>query len=503
MAANNTRRARNKNSKVVDAGSFGIVFYPALENDAENGSPVENPGKVTKLFYTKAGYDEAIKIGRNLQERLPDVAYNLKPYRRKFKYSDFSRNADFIEKYHGHERMPNTELYALGMPYLGTDLLNILRSRDLHNRFLALSDEAIYKAILQLFYDVKSFKDADLLHGDIKMENILFNFDTATFQLIDFDFVDDWDRFKGRRQGFTRDGTPRRICLGYHPPEFYVATITRKKLKKALEKIQMINIRTNPDLQEVKYIHEYGRFVDYDRAFNPDELPAYAHMFQYGNIVPDIMDQVIWLAKKGSVSAGDKYSKYMNINAGRSRFLGEDDKVKLFHNRCKETFDSYCTGLALFSMLTFIDFHNRRSERFKPIVKEILMPMISRKFITERITIEEAIAKLGALMRERFPGVNVSRIRREAVRPVEEVIEEGAAANIDALAMLAAAGAAAPPMDVAADRAAARAANNNNNSNENNSGAGGATRKRRRGREGTASGSPKEKRGRSRGASRR
>ncbi len=346
-------------------------MYPALTDVAEDGkTPIKHPFMATKLFFTRVHYDYAFTQYNALRAKIPHIMYKMVPYKRIFTTNDFLKNTEFMKIYKDKffRDKPFAKygyyVYAAAIPYLGSDLHRVATDPSRIARFMRIPEKDIVREVYNLFYKVKEIRDAGLMHSDIKIDNIVFNFGTKKFNLIDTDSITTWDNFLAKSG--SNIGT-------YYPPEFYIVKAGSEALERAYMGGDRLIVIRNLERYTSGY---YGMLAADDDTFK--NLPVHLKSeLGRGWIGPRLAEE-LYRIKQDDARIGVK-----TVAA----------KFDMIEKICKDGFDSYCLSLALFEFFN----HIRRvapSKKYEYLTNTILAGGISRYFYSKRSNLDTILLEL-------------------------------------------------------------------------------------------------------------
>jgi hypothetical protein len=202
-------------SKYISSGSYGAVYSPAVPIDLNNTN-----NYVTKIFYNskKNNTSSAYNRTRKFCELVgldPVTNYGMKKISLTKKNiinhlnntNKVTRNK-FLYTFRGSTASYN----AYQMKNLGIDLYNLIFTKTYPREqgiFFALSPGVIINYFIQLINTIQLLHSNEYIHGDIKLENILCNYNTGKLLLIDFDFLEKYTKIFSEHQGkFTQANYP-------------------------------------------------------------------------------------------------------------------------------------------------------------------------------------------------------------------------------------------------------------------------------------------------------
>lgn len=173
-----------KGGKAIASGGYGCVFYPALKcKNQENRT-----SGISKLLKKSAAieeFEEAKKILPILQKipnyknkiLLPDDICNPSP----LESSDMDNVEEKCSKFSGPIKKGAKSYRILNMDFGGPDLDKYLWNNMIDSKFIQINN-----SLIQLIDFIHSFNKKNLVHVDIKPQNILINEDTKDCKIIDW-----------------------------------------------------------------------------------------------------------------------------------------------------------------------------------------------------------------------------------------------------------------------------------------------------------------------------
>jgi serine/threonine protein kinase len=275
MAENQLQKKRNY--KILGAESFGAVISPALPN-TENGTFVNYPGNVTKLFYHSDDKEKLVGKIPNIKRLFKsDPSYRINNYTHKYKYKNLPD--DIVSELEKKAYIkPDFEIHAVRMPYLGIDFKDskLEREKEKLQRIPVLK---IVSEIVKLFSQTLSLYREDWIHGDIRERNIMINPDTGVMTIIDFDWLKPFDDFYDK-YSFGFYSNPPEFLLHHEAGDdietyvldnlnqfkayFKLLGYDRKSLKHMFRKANEENER----LKDEEYGDQYDFFMDSLNTFD-------------------------------------------------------------------------------------------------------------------------------------------------------------------------------------------------------------------------------------------
>ena len=173
-----------KGGKAIASGGYGCVFYPALKcKNQENRTT-----GISKLLKKNAAieeFEEAKKILPILQKipnyknkiLLPHDICDPSP----LESSDMDNLEEKCSKFSGPIKRGAKSYRILNMDFGGPDLDKYLLNNMIDSKFIQINN-----SLIQLIDFIHSFNEYNLVHIDIKPQNILVNEDTKDCKIIDW-----------------------------------------------------------------------------------------------------------------------------------------------------------------------------------------------------------------------------------------------------------------------------------------------------------------------------
>ena len=176
-------------SKVIGEGTYGCVHKPSLKCATENEKRVSYDNKVSKILTKIAAKKEIAEYKKVSKADKKDEFYLGKPMSCHLDITDPS-NLEAIEKCKiGKAALKNLESYDLIIMGDGGDNLETYTKKMREWSKSEMSTENCEKFLLEalrLFSGLKRFEENDLIHYDLKPQNIVYNERTNRLNFIDF-----------------------------------------------------------------------------------------------------------------------------------------------------------------------------------------------------------------------------------------------------------------------------------------------------------------------------
>jgi|LauGreDrversion4_2_1035121.scaffolds.fasta_scaffold56683_3 serine/threonine protein kinase len=204
--------SNHEESKVLDLGGYGVVVYPALENDPvnSNNESFHPRDYITKVFYRKEDYDDVLKKRSMLRKILgrQNEGSQFETYHKEWRGKNLPKNVlkklsnersiDSDQK--ENQNNSHTVFYPIRMKHLGHSYGYIRSHSGLLQEIRQCSIDYLVKGIRGLFQTVSKLSEKGYVHGDIHAHNIMIyhagNF--CEFYLIDYDLFESFSDAKKR-----------------------------------------------------------------------------------------------------------------------------------------------------------------------------------------------------------------------------------------------------------------------------------------------------------------
>jgi hypothetical protein len=343
--------------KVIGAGTYGCVHKPQMECREDELKP--SPDAVSKLMSNDEAEEELNEF-RAVTAADPIHAIHLgTPTKCAVKNTD--ENIDAIESCNNsgltHTTFLPRDIYKFALLIMqdgGQDLKkfgNVISKLD-NNPTNQNVMELFWLEVSRLFYGLKVFKGAGLIHHDVNHNNIVYNIDTNRLNFIDFGYM-----------------TKKKVILDsaragkYHYPQWW-------SFPWEISDFSSKNYTTHID-------------ANYSPHAMPAIPPMYDYFFQVILPIDAPPDEVTRIKREMSSKHYEQINSYIEANYGKHLIQSID------------TTDSYGVGLSLLHVLNRSR-HLIRSD-FGDKLNALFTNMIS-PLVSERHSVDVLITEYNKIM---------------------------------------------------------------------------------------------------------
>lgn len=160
----------------VTAGGEGVAFYPGLED----------PGQVTKLFFSKNAYDRTIASTDLAREQLTPVARNQGTLIKSLdgvSNLNIEARANVVAEYY-KKRNKGMPIFAAQMPHLGMDIYTAIYDHEAIIKGIPILP--LLNQFIKLFTQISQFNEKGFFHADISIMNVTMKMDPLELFIIDY-----------------------------------------------------------------------------------------------------------------------------------------------------------------------------------------------------------------------------------------------------------------------------------------------------------------------------
>lgn len=196
--------------KLISQGGFGCVFYPSIQCHKKSPS---NKKMVSKIQKNNAFSKKEIDIGELIM-KIPNYENRFVPVTKSCdidigKITDKDIKTE-LKKCEVISKEKNFPYISMSMPFIeGGDLINLLRSQERNTTKLS----KLLSAYFELLGSLDILYSKDIVHFDLKGNNILFDINEQRAKIIDFGISIQLDKLtpETRKNAFYSFG-----------PEYYI-----------------------------------------------------------------------------------------------------------------------------------------------------------------------------------------------------------------------------------------------------------------------------------------
>ena len=169
-------------SKLLSQGGFGCVYYPGIKCD---GKVNDDDSVVTKLQKKNFNANNEIALGK-LVTKIPNYPIYFLPVKNSCPInireidSKLAKECDIVTK----QKNSDSAFILMTIPFIkNKDFFDVLTDKSLEKKQIVLT---IIETYSYLLYSLDQLQHANIVHFDLKADNILYNTLTNDPQIIDF-----------------------------------------------------------------------------------------------------------------------------------------------------------------------------------------------------------------------------------------------------------------------------------------------------------------------------
>jgi len=210
-------------TSIIGYGTYGCVTKPSLKcnNSISTSKTKKNlyKNKVSKLMKHEDAINElremeTVATVKNIKKYIVKVPYICKPEQNNDYYTIAKKCGNVNKRIKNTYRDEPDKLRLLLLEDGGINLTDVL---SLINTFSETDVKCFLTSILKLIQGVKFFLKNNIIHRDIKLDNIVYNISTGEIKFIDFGLVTYYDTFI--QESMESKNTFAQSWL-YYPKEF-------------------------------------------------------------------------------------------------------------------------------------------------------------------------------------------------------------------------------------------------------------------------------------------
>lgn len=295
--------------KVIGEGSYGCVHKPSLKCSKDKKQSYE--GKVSKLMKKKYA-EEELKENELISKIDKEREYSLgKPH--DCKVAVTKSNADAIEQCDDFEKKHIRDYKLLIMNDGGSNLKQFAKKMEGegNNSSNKSKMELFWIESSRLFYGLSKFCEYDIVHYDLKPQNIVYNDETNRVNFIDFGFLKKKDVVKA---DMNLSKHRQALWYWYYPFE-----------NMFLNRNEFVNFVNKSQKQRSEFIKELVNKVDTNDDMN--------HFYEFYDYV-------------GSKNEKTNNAAFMKV--AKSFKMNDYDRIV---EQSVDNVDSYGVGISLYYVL--------------------------------------------------------------------------------------------------------------------------------------------------------
>ena len=172
----------------IGEGSYGCVIRPYITCEGKTG----NDKYISKFFFRKKSYEEELRI----QKRVQSIDFDKKGFTIKMKSNckiNLEKKPEIKELSRNACHIYDKEVFQIVFEYGGIDLRELFKKREFMSKLRGMNLREFMKKFMNIFEGLCELDKLNLVHFDIRTDNILYNFEKDKFYIIDFGLMKDKD----------------------------------------------------------------------------------------------------------------------------------------------------------------------------------------------------------------------------------------------------------------------------------------------------------------------
>lgn len=364
-------------SKYIGKGSYGCIIKPSLKCDKTFGDKNE----ISKFFFDYKEYNDE----NNLHNIITNIDKKNKFTIKKISNCKLFLDYDIIRKIENFYscNIYDKYIYQIIYEYGGIDLEKLL----INDKFKSIDLYDFFQRFSNIFEGISILDENDLVHFDLKLNNILYDLEKNKFVIIDFGLM----KKKSKLYSYNLIDLFSENQHPFYPNEINILNIIinksdDKKLNSMLyyEHFQILIKK----LQKIYHNSHDKFFVNYLKTFEKIS-------YQFENEIKNNFKSMLSLFKIF-------FKKFSNV-----KFYSENihnnqinDILNEICNDIKSKIDVYMLGIVLLEIIINIFIYSNMNKTIKKIPIELLY--LIQKMISfnpcNRPTIQEATLKFKEIM---------------------------------------------------------------------------------------------------------
>ena len=225
----------------VASGSYGCVIKPGYTCSKKHTKQKYLENTISKLFPSKKEWLKEIELQEIVQNELdPSSTFTIKMIDNCELKPVTIKNTKNIEKCSLVNEKQFNNIYQIIYEYGGVDVYNIIKR---HNPELTVNLNIInaLHSFISIMEGLKTLAIKNYVHHDIKLDNILYDFNKNKFILIDFGFLMNIKKTYNYYSFLFKD--PHNLTFKFFPPEYNIMFMAyNKKTELTKSDIYSINL---------------------------------------------------------------------------------------------------------------------------------------------------------------------------------------------------------------------------------------------------------------------
>lgn len=351
-------------SEYLDKGSFGCIIKPNLKCNGTFGTANE----ITKFFFKKSDYLIEKKNHEKMEKMDKQNSFIVK----KISNCKIILTSEIKNKIKNLNlcNLDNDVIYQITYEYGGIDLMNIFYKNT--DKLLKINLFNLLQKFSNIFEGLSTINNNNLMHFDIRINNILYNIEKNKFNIIDFGIMTKINQYQSNIINYKpHPSYPNdiNILLSIINGYFY------KDLNKYILNSNLLVLLLKKDINIINSI--------YTKKTNP-----------YFNQLLILINDIYFYFKK------DMFVNF-DFTIFEKIYLKKINLSKIYKDFANKI-DVYMLGLTLFDFLLFIYIHLHNNPSITKIPLELFT--LIKKMVTlnpyKRPTIQKATIEFKSIMKK-------------------------------------------------------------------------------------------------------
>jgi len=165
----------------IGEGAYGCVLRPYIKCDGTTGTD----NYISKFFFIKKSYYNELSI----QKKIRKIGFDTRGFTIKMKSNckiNLEKKANIKELSRNSCGIYDKEVYQIVFEFGGTDLKGLFKKDETKAKLRTMDLRKLLKKMDNVFKGLCELDKLNLVHFDIRPDNILYNFEKDKFYIIDF-----------------------------------------------------------------------------------------------------------------------------------------------------------------------------------------------------------------------------------------------------------------------------------------------------------------------------